>query len=120
MTEQLKMEAKMLLLIQESEYKGKISRLRVVQWLVNGALTYPKIEKREFYTNQDNVECTGKCMPLGIKDLELLIEHIDDIRVAVDGGENEVRAHKAAKANATKEAQSDAQPKQEPKSNVPF
>ena len=55
-------------------------RLRLVQWIIDGKATEPKLEKRKYFITEDGDTRMGKAEGLGYRDLDKLKEHWAEMR----------------------------------------
>jgi hypothetical protein len=69
-----------LMMISEKRSKNRLSKIRVVKWIIDGKEFSPKIEKRDFFAfeGQDEPKM-GKCVGFSKEDMQEIIQHWDEI-----------------------------------------
>lgn len=63
----------------ESKSKNRVSKVRVIKWIIDGKPGKSKIEKREFYTFQDGEPKMGKCVGFNGDEIKYIVDHWDEI-----------------------------------------
>ena len=53
----------------DEDQRGQHMEIRVVQWIIDGEAKTVKLEKRQFYKDDDGAEMTGKADGFTLKDL---------------------------------------------------
>jgi hypothetical protein len=66
--------------LRHSEKENRKTEMRIVNWLINGKDTGPKLEKRDFFM-KDGVPKTGRCVGFNREDVKFIHENWNDILV---------------------------------------
>lgn len=73
--EKREIECKVLKVFNESQSRNNTIRLQVVQW----GKYKPVLEKREYYTDPDGNEKTGKAKGLNSEDFSIILDNSEEI-----------------------------------------
>ena len=78
---------KILLVVSESGPEAKYPwKIQVVQWIVDGKPTPPKLERRDYYTHEETGELRmGKVKGFSVKDLDVIQDQWGEIMEAIKG-----------------------------------
>lgn len=69
------------LVLSEKEGKKGKTVIRIVEWIIDGLPTKPKIEKRDFGLKADGTYFTGKAKGFDKEDIELVITQWDEVKL---------------------------------------
>ncbi len=69
------------LVLSEKENKKGKTVIRVVEWVIDGTPTKPKIEKRDFGLKEDGTWYTGKAKGFDKEDIELIISQWEEVKL---------------------------------------
>ena len=79
--EKANIECKELAVVSEVVGANRITKVRVVKWVIDGVETKPKLEKRNFIATKDGSYRTGKMTGFTRDDIQNVIDHWSDIEV---------------------------------------